>query len=132
MTRMSQSDVDTIDSSTAAGDEGLQARVARSYRTIVERYRAGDVEGALAVRNALRDELAWLIAQATVDAQSHLAAGRPADALGGFAEALELHRMNLADLDLSISVAATYDGVRTVYEALGQPLGAAAAMRLRT
>src|SRR5438876_107905 len=34
---------------------------------MVARYRAGDVAGALAVRDQLRDELGWLITQASVD-----------------------------------------------------------------
>src|SRR5258708_7219469 len=123
-------DVNAADPLAPPGAD-LQSRLAQGYRAMVTRYRAGDVAGALAVRDQLRDELGWLITQASVDGQEHLAAGRPIEALGRFVEALELHRLNLADLELAVSVAATYDGVRAVYDALGQPLGAAAALRLR-
>src|SRR5258707_14967477 len=99
-------DVNAADLAPPGAD--LQSRLARGYRAMVTRYRAGDVAGALAVRDQLRDELGWLITQASVDGQEHLAAGRPIEALGRFVEALELHRLNLADLELAVSVAATY------------------------
>ena len=124
-------DVDAIDPLLRLDGADLPSRIAHGYRAIVARYRAGDVAGALTVRDQMRDELGWLITQASVDGEGHLAAGRPVDALGRFAEALALHRLNLADLELPISVAASYGGVRAVYDALGQPLGAAAALRLR-
>jgi FkbM family methyltransferase len=109
----------------------FQSRIAEAYQDIVARYRAGDVAGATAARDGLCQELDLLLIKAHVDAQGHLAAGRPVDALGRFVDALEIHRCNLADLKLAVSVATTYDGLRTVYEALGQRLGAAAALRMR-
>ena len=109
---------------------GLQGALAHAYVEMVRLHRAGDTAQALAIGGAVQAQLGALVERTYRDAVAHAAAGRPIAAFWGFAETLELHRLNLANLALPVSVAACYEGLRALYLAGHQALGVAAAARL--
>ncbi|MBV8167469.1 MAG: FkbM family methyltransferase [Alphaproteobacteria bacterium] len=108
----------------------LKQALAQAYIEMVQLHRAGDAARARAVGARVQAELGGLLESKYREARAHAAAGRRAPALWAYAEALELHRLNLARLALPVSIAACYEGLRALYQAEGQATGVAAAARL--
>src|SRR5258706_2440121 len=118
------------DGGDGAASPDLHATLGHAYLEMVRRYRAGDEAEALAIRNTVQAQLGGLVEHAYRKAVALLEAGRPREAHGSFVEAIELHRMNLANIELPVGVVACYGGLRLCYLAEQQTLGAAAAARL--
>jgi FkbM family methyltransferase len=97
---------------------------------MVRLHRAGEVEQARVIAHMVQTQLGGLIERTYRDAQAQAAGGRTIEALAGFAETLELHRLNLANLAMPVGVAACYDALAALYQSAHQSLGAAAATRL--
>jgi FkbM family methyltransferase len=114
----------------AAPPADLPATLGHAYVEMVRRFRAGDEAEALAIRDTIEAQLGGAITRTYQAALAALDAGPPHAALSGFAEALELHRLNIANLAMPVDVAACYDGLRRYYLTQDQALGAAAAARL--
>lgn len=109
---------------------GLHGALAHAYLEMVRLHRAGDTAQALAIGGAVQAQLSGLVERTYREAVAHAAAGRAIQAFWGFAETLELHRLNLANLALPVPVAACYEGLRGFYQTTHQALGIAAAGRL--
>jgi len=114
----------------SASSASLHAALSHAYVEMVRFHRAGNTEGALAVRDLVQAQLGGLVERTYRTAVEHAAAGRAVAAFGEFAEAIELHRANLANLELPVRLSDCYAGLRALYDAARQPLGAAAAARL--
>jgi len=114
----------------AGAAAGIQGALAQAYIEMVRLHRAGDLEQARVIGSMVQTQLGGLIERTYRDAVAHAAAGHAVAAFAGFAEALELHRLNLANLALPVGVAACYEGLAALYQAQRQTLGAAAAARL--
>jgi FkbM family methyltransferase len=108
----------------------LNAALSQAYIEMVRLYRAGDLAGAQVIGARVQAELGGLVEGAYRAAVAHAAAGRPLDAMTDFVQAIELHRTNIANLELPVGLSACYGALSELYETMRQPLGAAAAARL--
>ena len=115
---------------TAGTAAGIQGALAQAYVEMVRLHRAGEIEQARTIGAMVQTQLGGLIERTYRDAQAHAAAGRAVEAFTAFAEALELHRLNLANLTLPVDMATCYDALAALYQSQRQTLGAAAATRL--
>ena len=108
----------------------LVQTVGDAYVEMFKRHRAGDTAEAQAICNTLQAQLGGVVERAYRAATDLLAAGRAHEAFAHLLDALEVHRMNLANLELPVGIAACYGGLRAYYLSQGQALAATAAMRL--
>src|SRR5882724_1381781 len=88
----------------SAASPSLQTTLGKAYFEMVQRFRAGDEAAALAIRNSIQSRLGGLVELAYRKAVTLLEAGRTPEAHESFVEAIELHRMNLANIELPIDV----------------------------
>ena len=114
----------------AAPNASLHAALSQAYVEMLRLHRAGASAEVLTIRDLIQTQLGGMIERTYRGAVEHAACGRTTEAFIEFAQAIELHRTNLANLELPIGLPACYAGLRALYETTRQPLGAAAATLL--
>ncbi len=120
-----------LDSLPPPGDPlALQQALAQAYMEMVRLHREGETAAAQAVARTVQQHLNGLVERGYQAGNAHLAAGRHDAALGAFSEVIEVHRLNLAGLELSVGLETCFERLRSVYMARNQVWGAAAAARL--